>query len=218
MAKNLFLNRLVGANNAVTVYGGARIFVRKPYGSKDLLVARSVNTTDRNGQPRQATVVEVNGSYKVDDLLARQIKYFYGVVPAETYLNVRVSIWDKMGENLLKFPPNEGDSYMFFFSKVELQQFNRKDGNVGYQLQGTAYDFCRLRTADENAAMRTNNSTSHSVSAPVQVPPQTTATTAVQAPVRIMAAPAAAPAPAYNTPQYTADDFAAIDDSDDLPF
>ena len=209
MSKNIFLNKIKSANGNI-VYGAARIFLRKPYGSNELLKTKNVTRTTANG-PTPATVTEVSGSLKVDDLLARQAKYFFGVdLPVDMYLNVRVTLWDKVGENFTRFPRTEGESVMFFSGNWKLTSFNRKDGSVGYQLEGSAYDFCALRSAQEQ---NQGASAAAKTAAPAQkAAPQTTQTAAASA------QKAAAPT-AYNAPgQYTAEDFAGVDESDDLPF
>lgn len=152
--------------------------------------------TDRNGQPVTRSVTNIEGSYKVDQLMAKQLKFFFGVdIPEGDFLNIRVALWGKPGENLAKFNVNDGDLYMFMLRNISLETFTRKNNATGYQLSAQAFDFEPLRTkkADDNNG-------------------------AAKAPQ------AAAPKPAQAAPQapvqddYSADDFAAIDDSDDLPF
>lgn len=180
-----------GKNGAVVenVFGGLKLFVRKPYGSQNVLTTRDVDGPDRNGAPAQRKVVNAEGFYHVDETFVKAIQYYFGkdVSSENRGLTVRISLWDKVGERLLKFNPQENDLYMFLVRDVRIQEFNRRDGSVGYALQGTAYDFEPLKTQKRNSAQPAQN-----------------------------AAPAAAPAQNSNVPAY--DDYAAIDDSEDLPF
>ena len=155
---------------------------------------------------------------KVDDYLARQVKYFFNVdIPVDTFLNVRVSLWGRLGENFTRFPSAEGDCVSFLANDWKLTQFARRDGTPGYQLEGTAREFCKLRSAQDSNGQTYNAAPRATAPAPAQTAAPRAA--AAPAPVRTAApAPAPAAAPAYSTPGYTAADFAAVDDSDDLPF
>lgn len=211
MAKVIFMSK----NPDGSANGGMRFFLHKPYGSQDLIPGRRVNTA-RGEQ----VVYEANGGLKVDDLLKRQLAYFFGVeFPVDSFLNVKVSMWGKCGENFLKANPQERDSFMFFGNSWRLNQFAKRDGGVGYELVGSAFDYCRLRSAQDSNGQTYNAAPRATAPAPAQTAAPRAA--AAPAPVRTAApapAPAAAPAPAYSTPGYTAADFAAVDDSDDLPF
>lgn len=157
--------------------------------------------TDRNGAPVTRSVTNVEGSYKVDELMARQLKFFFDVdIPQGDYLNIRVALWGKPGENLAKFNVNEGDLYMFMLRSIELGDFARKNGSTGYQLNAQAFDFDPLHTkkAEGNNSGNSNSSNTG------------------KARPKSAARKAAPPVPEHD--DYGADDFAAIDDSDDLPF
>ena len=174
-------------NGKQIVDGAVKIFLRKPFSQTALASTRDVNTA--NGS---RTVTNVEGSVKLDDFMVKQIKYFFNIdLGVNSYLNVRVGVWGSMGKALAKFNLNEGDLYMFMASRVELQNFTKKDGSTGYQLNVNAFDFEPIRTAGRN---NQNGSASQNTDA----------------------APQAAQ-PSYNAGP-GADDFAAIDDSGDLPF
>ena len=150
------------------------------------------STRDVNTANGSRTVTNVEGSVKLDDFMVKQIKYFFNVdLPIDSYINVRIGVWGSMGKALAKFNLNDGDLYMFMASRAELQNFAKKDGSTGYQLSISAFDFEPIRTAGRN---NQNGNASQSTN---------TASQAAQ--------------PSDNAGP-GADDFAAIDDSEDLPF
>lgn len=199
-SKYLYLNKGIQTRKGAVdpaVQGAVKVFLKNIYGTTSPIRVNKVNGVDRNGQPVTRTVANVEGSYKVDDLMASQLKYFFNVdIPKGDFLNIRVAIWNKAGENLAKFNLSEGDLYMFMVRDIAMDTFSRSNGNTGYQLNAQAFDFEPLRTkrSGENAAGKDEHPAQQSYAAPQSAP---------------------------SIPQdenYGADDFAAIDDSDDLPF
>lgn len=178
------------------VQGGVKVFLKNIYGTKSPVRLNTVAGTDANGNPVNRTVANVEGSYKIDDFMAKQLKYFFGLdLPKDSYIGVRVALWGRTGEALSKFNLHDGDLYMFMANDVKVNPFQRKDNTTGYSLNVTAYDFEPLKTkkVDSEAMPAANTPAASSV-------PNT-----------------------FNTPtmpaaDYGADDFAAINDSDDLPF
>lgn len=179
------------------VHGGLKLFVRKPYGSQTTLTMREVDGRDRDGNPTKRKVVNVEGFYHTDETFVKAIQYFFGKdVSSETRgLTVRIALWDKAGERLMKFDPQEKDLYMFFIREAHLEEFQRRDNSVGYSLTATAFDFEPIRTQKRENAAPAQNVAPAQNAAPAQ---------------------ATAPAQSANVPAY--DDYAAIDDSEDLPF
>lgn len=185
--KNFYFKHGYDRNGKQIVDGAVKIFLRKPYGQTALSTTRDVNTA--NGS---RTVTNVEGAVKLDDNAVKQIKFFFNVdLPIDSYINVRVGVWGSMGKALAKFNLNDGDLYMFMASRAELQNFTKKDGSTGYQLNISAFDFEPVRTAGRN---NQNGNASQNANAAPQ-----------------------ASQPSYNAGP-GADDFAAIDDSEDLPF
>ena len=186
--KNLYFTHGYDRNGKQIVTGAVKIFLRKPYGQTALSTTREVNTSSGNTR----TVTNVEGSIKLDDFMVKQVKYFFNVDMASgSYLNVRVGVWGSMGKALSKFQLTDGDIYMFLLSSATMQQFNKKDGSVGYQLNVNAFDFEPIRTAGRN---NQNSNASQNTNV---------------APQAVQSSHNAGPG---------ADDFAAIDDSEDLPF
>lgn len=183
--KALYLTRTYTKSGKEAVGGAVKIFLRKPYGTTDMSVMREVNVGSNT-----RTVCNVEGSIKLDDYMVKQLKYFFNKdVPSGSYLNVRVGVWGSMGKAISKFNLADGDIYMFMVQSAELQNFNKKDGSVGYQLNVNAFDFEPIRTGRGNQNGG-NNSQHTQNAAPVQ----------------------------QNNAGAVADDFEAIDESDDLPF
>ena len=188
--------------NTGSVSGGVEIFLRPPYGTQNV---SSVNEIQGKNGP--VTVCNCEGSIKVDELTQKQIKYFFGKeVPVGSYLNVKVGVWGNLGKVLSGFQLADGDRIMFLVSDAKIAEFNRKNGDIGYELRVSAFDFKQTYTKRNEDGTR----------AP--------AYKATMAPASGNTAPAPAPAaaPSYDIGGYssgtTADDFAAIDDSEDLPF
>lgn len=182
--KNLYFTHGYDRNGKQIVTGAVKIFLRKPYGQTAMFTTRDVTTASGNAR----TVTNVEGSIKLDDYMVKQVNHFFNVnMMSGSYLNVRVGIWGVMGKALTKFNLNDGDIYMFLLNSATLQQYNKKDGSVGYQLNANAFDFEPIRTAGRN-----NQNGNH-------------AQNTNAAPQAAQAGPGA-------------DDFAAIDDSEDLPF
>ena len=170
--KNLYFTHGYDRNGKQIVTGAVKIFLRKPYGQTAMFTTRDVTTASGNAR----TVTNVEGSIKLDDYMVKQVNHFFNVnMMSGSYLNVRVGIWGVMGKALTKFNLNDGDIYMFLLNSATLQQYNKKDGSVGYRTAGR-------NNQNGNHAQNTN----------------------------------AAPQAAQAGPG--ADDFAAIDDSEDLPF
>lgn len=196
--KNLYLKKSVRlkGDGGITdiVDGGVKLWLKKPYGAQAAFTVREVLATDREGKQVTRKVCNVEGSLRVDEFLASQLKYFFSLdLPLDSFIDVRIALWGKRGESFAKFNPQEKDLFMFILTEIHLENFPRRDGSTGYQLSGTAFDFEPIRTQKrENGA---NTNTAPVASAPTQ------------------------PAAQSNAPSYAAyDDFAAIDDSDDLPF
>lgn len=199
-SKYLYLNKGIQTRKGAVdpaVQGAVKVFLKNIYGSTSPIRVNTVNGAGRDGKPVTRTVANVEGSYKVDELMASQLKYFFNAdIPTGDFLNIRVAIWNKAGENLAKFNLNEGDLYMFMVRDITLESFNRNNGKPGYQLNAQAFDFEPLRTkrAGGENADKDEHQNQQSYAAPQSAP---------------------------SIPQddnYGADDFAAIDDSDDLPF
>lgn len=207
-SKYLFLTKGITSHNGViedTVYGSVKVFLKNIFGTSSPIRVNSVNGIDRNGQPVTRNVTNVEGSYKVDELMARQLKFYFDVeIPKGDFINIRVALWGVPGDNLAKFNINEGDLYMFMLRSISLESFSRRNNTTGYQLSAQAFDFdvVRSKKADENGAAPQKSAVQKAAS----VPAQDYSAPAVQK---------AAPVPVQD---YSADDFAAIDDSDDLPF
>lgn len=197
-SKNLYLKKGVRrkADGAIidTVDGGIKLWLKKPYGAQAAFTVREVLGAGRDGQQVTRKVCNVEGSLRVDEFLAPQLKYFFSLdLPLDSFIDVRIALWDKRAEALTKFNPQEKDLFMFILTEIHSESFQRRDGSTGYQLSGSAFDFEPLRT------QKRENSTN--ASAPTQSAVQSDAQSA---------------APSYVA--YIGDDFAAIDDSDDLPF
>lgn len=197
MAKAFYFHRAYNRNGQEVVAGGVKIYLRKPYGSQTLENVREVM-----GQNGPRTVCNVEGSVKLDQYMVKQIAYFFNVNLSEgSFLQVRVGVWGSMGKALSKFPLNEGDCYLFMASNVRMESFSKRDGSTGYQIVVTAFDFEHIPTNGKNAQ---NNNAGQNAGQPRQNN------------VQQRNQPAPTPAPAYTGP--SADDFAAIDESEDLPF
>ena len=95
---------------------------------------REVDGRDRDGNPTKRKVVMWEGFYHTDETFVKAIQYFFGKdVSSETRgLTVRIALWDKAGERLMKFDPQEKDLYMFFIREAHLEEFQRRDNSVGY--------------------------------------------------------------------------------------
>lgn len=138
--KMLFLKRSYNRNGDLVVDGAAKIFLKPDYNTKQLTVVRSVDGV--NG-PR--TVCNLQGDAKIDEFLAKQIKYFFGAdLTIGEFLNIRVGVWGHMGDVISKFELYEKDLYLFFLTNVELNSFTRQNGSIGFQLTCSAYDFEKL--------------------------------------------------------------------------
>lgn len=170
------------------VTGACDFWLKKPYGSQDAVTLR--NVTAMGGAQRR--VANVEGSLKISEYLGKSLKYYFGVdLPVDSYIDVRIGLWGKKAEAMEKRAPAERDSYMFFLNRIEAKSFTRKNGDTGWQLEGSAFDFCQL----EKRAGGTATSAE-----PAHAPHQNSAETAQAA---------YAPSP---------DDFAIVADDDDLPF
>lgn len=138
--KMLFLKRSYDRNGNLVVDGAAKVFLKPDYNTKQLTVVRSVDGV--NG-PR--TVCNLQGDAKIDEFLAKQIKYFFGAdLTVGEFLNIRVGVWGHMGDVISKFELYEKDLYLFFLTDAKLSSFTRQNGSVGFQLTCSAYDFEKL--------------------------------------------------------------------------
>lgn len=188
--KFFYLNNSYDKNGNRIVTGAVKLFLKPNYTTKQMSNTQTV--TGVNGNER--TVCNVEGSIKLDDRMVTQLKYFFGdnvALNSGDFLNVRVGVWGAMGKALSKFTLNDGDLYMFILTNAKLDTFEKKNGQTGYQLNANAFDFEPLRSA-KNAAGTNQNSDKTKAGAS-----------------------SAAPAAAASNPS---DDFAAVDESDDLPF
>ena len=143
------------------------------------------------GKTEMFTTRDVTSSTgKLDEYMAKQVKYFFNVdLAADTYLNVRVGVWGSMGKAIAKFNLKDGDCYMVLLSNAKMDSFTKKDGSTGYQLNANAFDFEPIRTD------RAQNGNAAQKSNAGSQPAQDTGFSAG-----------------------VSDDFAAIEDSEDLPF
>ncbi len=147
-SKYLYLNKGYKKNGEEKVQGAIKLFLKKPYNS--LQVYPGVRTVAVGN--KQHTVGSVEGSVKVDGFLKSQIEYAFNTeVEENSYLQIKVSLWDKKAEALEKFNLDERDLLLFFVSNIELNSFSKKDGSTGYALTATAYDFEMLRKAPSAA-------------------------------------------------------------------
>ena len=184
--KALYFKKGFNKNGGEIVDGAVKIFLRKPYGKTEMFTTRDVTSSTGNTR----TVTNLEGSIKLDEYMAKQVKYFFNVdLAADTYLNVRVGVWGSMGKAIAKFNLKDGDCYMFLLSNAKMDGFTKKDGSTGYQLNANAFDFEPIRTdraQNGNAAQKSNAGSQ---------PAQDTGFSAG-----------------------VSDDFAAIEDSEDMPF
>lgn len=194
---NLILTKgLISRNGAVepNVQGAIKVFLQNAYNANSPLTSRTVDTA--NGQ---RTVTTVNASLKTDETMVKQLKYFFNLdIPEGQFVQFRVNLWGNTGDNLGKFNPKNGDLFMFFVRDLRVTQFTRKNGNPGFNLDATAYAFEPV-----NTGKKANGDGGQKPAA--SKPAQTTTSR-----------PAAPAYPAQT--EYDSDDFAAVDDSDDLPF
>lgn len=196
---NLFLTKgLMSSKGKVenTVIGGVKVFLQKAYGSDSPLETHTVTLGD--GSTAEAT--RVNASLKIDESMARQLKYFFDLdVPAGDFVRFQLTLWGQAGTNLRKFNPQNGDLYLFFISALRVDRFQRKDGTPGFSLAGRAFAFepaLTKKRADGEANKPAAKPAAKAASAPQQ----------------------AKPAYPEQTETYSEEDFEAIAESDDLPF
>lgn len=195
---NLILTKgLVSRNGAVepAVQGAIRVFLQNAYNSDTPLESRTVTVGDK-----QRTVVTANASLKVDELMSKQLNYFFGKdVPEGEFVRFRVQLWGKPGDNLMRFNAKKGDLYLFFIKDLRVNNFTRKNGAEGFSLDATAYAFEPVTAKKANGGTN-NGQTANPADHSAQKRQNTQA-------------------PSYPAQtEYDSDDFAAVDDSDDLPF
>ena len=195
MSNNLNLTKgLISRNGSVepTVIGGIKVFLQNAYNANSPLSTRTVDTA--NGQ---RTVTTVNASLKTDETMCKQLKYFFGQdVPEGQFVAFRITLWGRPGENLSRFNPKNGDLYLFFVSDMRVNEFTRKNGTPGFALEATAFAFEPAgngKKGDGSANKAPDNK-----------------------PAQKAASPSASSYPAQT--EYDNDDFAAVEDSDYLPF
>lgn len=144
--KMVFFKRSYDRNGNIVVDGAVKLFLKPDYSTKQLAVVRSVD-----GQNGPRTVCNLQGDVKIDEFLAKQIKYFFGAdLTVGDFMNIRVGVWGHMGDVIGKFNLAEKDLYIFFISDAKLSSFNRQNGQVGFQLSCSAYDFEKLHSAKPN--------------------------------------------------------------------
>ena len=144
--KMVFFKRSYDRNGNIVVDGAVKLFLKPDYSTKQLAVIRSVD-----GQNGPRTVCNLQGDVKIDEFLAKQIKYFFGAdLTVGDFMNIRVGVWGHMGDVIGKFNLAEKDLYIFFISDAKLSSFNRQNGQVGFQLSCSAYDFEKLHSAKPN--------------------------------------------------------------------
>ena len=144
--KMVFFKRSYDRNGNIVVDGAVKLFLKPDYSTKQLAVVRSVD-----GQNGPRTVCNLQGDVKIDEFLAKQIKYFFGAdLTVGDFMNIRVGVWGHMGDVISKFNLTEKDLYIFFISDAKLSSFNRQNGQVGFQLSCSAYDFEKLHSAKPN--------------------------------------------------------------------
>lgn len=160
MNKYLYLSKRDSVKGGKDVFGGVKLFLRPRYGS---------NSPIRTNTVEGKAVTELDGAYKIDSFMAKQIKYLFDVdLKEDSFLNVQVSLWGKPAESILKFNPETGDLYMLFATNAKLVDFERKSGETGYQLRVTAFDFDLVKRNNSNE--RQQNPTTNTQSYPQQSP------------------------------------------------
>ena len=112
--KALYLkkNKVIRKGQETEVVDGAvKLWLKNPYGEQAAYTYRNdIQATDRQGAPITRSVCNVEGSMRVDEFLAKQLKYFFGLeLPVDSFINVRISLWDKRADALMKFGPQEKD-------------------------------------------------------------------------------------------------------------
>lgn len=119
------------------VYGGLSLFCNKHYGSDEVAKKSLIMKNDKN-----LAVLQVVGSYKVDELLKSRIKYLFDVdIEDGSYISVRASVFSNLPTRFDNVVLGEGDYITVYASNVKVETFDKKDGSKGHQISVSAYDF-----------------------------------------------------------------------------
>ena len=138
------------------VYGGINLFANKFYGTDEVTKLVKTKKDDRD-----LSILQINSSYKVDELLKSRIKYYFDVDLEEgSYLGVRASIFSNLATRFDNVSLTNGDYLVVYASNVKLTSFEKKDGTTGYQLDVSAYDFQRIGKSSKESDETVETSTS----------------------------------------------------------
>lgn len=204
MANNLFLTKgIVKRKGAVvdTVQGAVKVFLGKQYESDSPIKTGTFDVVNPNtGATIQRNYCNVRGQVKADSFIAKQMKYFFNQdIPEGDFLTFEISLWGPNADNFVKFNPKVNDLVTFFANSISVTTFPRRNGGTGISVSVQAFAFDMSRNAHGENGGKNSGSKQSAPKAPA---------------AKQNTAPAAQPS--YNAPDF--DDFAAIEEADDLPF